>query len=169
MESWIKTNRSEGTGDSEVDIALDYNTTPSTRRATITAQASRGGSDSLAIAQVGSFCPTLYSGGAGLWVDDIDWDGTNDVPVFEVKGGVTQGNIGMRVPDDFIQWLEDNGLSVWNGGRKVNFTKGAGDINHLMRNFTWIVLSTSNSTLEFRIGATSGDSQPWCAFRYTQE
>lgn len=169
MESWIKTNKSEGTGDSEVDITLDYNPTPSTRRATITAQASGGASDSLAIAQVGSFCPTMYSGGAGLWVDDIDWDGMNNVPVFEVKGGVTQGNIGMRVPDDFIRWLEDNGLSVWNGRGKVNFTKGAGDINHLMRNFTWVVLSTNNSTLEFRIGTTSEDSQPWCVFRYTQE
>lgn len=169
MESWIKTNKSEGTGDSEVDITLDYNPTPSTRRATITAQASGGASGSLAIAQVGSFCPILYSGGNSLEVYDIGWDNINNVPVFEIRGSGTQGNIGMRVPDDFIRWLQDNGLSVWLKGSKIEFAKGAGGVNHLLRNYVWVVLSIYNSTLEYKIGATFEDSQSWCTFRYTQE
>lgn len=43
MENWIKLDRSEGTGDSEVNMSLDYNTTPKTRKATLQAKASGGG------------------------------------------------------------------------------------------------------------------------------
>ena len=170
MENWIKISKSEGTGDSEVSITPDYNITPSTRRATITAQASGGESDSLAFAQVGSFCPTLYTGDMGLSIDNIDWDNISNVPVFEIKGAGISGNIGMKVPYDFIRWLQDNGLSVWLKGSKVEFREEAGsDITHLLRYFVLVALSIYNNELEYKIGTTFEDSQPWCKFKYTQE